>query len=1040
MSAISFCGASMRSFNTTIGWGNNKSACDVKVVVDPRNGDIFNPPPIGTPTYFIFGPSFSFAGILQSWVSNNSIDGLACYDIKIEDPREILAGTQVVISNYHGSTFGIPNILNVYGYYENAFGYEASQVNDSGMYWSQVWTAIQLMTNTPGGIVIGGITCGGPLNFRGVNYLVDLSLIPAMPSFFRIGGGPSRSLLDIINEVCTEAGYDFFVSLVPGSIVPTIRVYTTSRLTQPPLGTISHLVNNNFGVTLKGNSNGVELRNEPTTSFLIGGQSQEIFQTTAIYPFWGYDSQGNAVPNRIDTIPGIGLTNAAFVDATEMASAGVFNDGSTTYYLSEFELQAALRNDQDAWAAYVVMETLMTATMPTHPAYHKAFKIGPNGMDAPWVFTVGVPQFIQNDANANWPVLSHFINQARNFAWDETQFSKQSILFDFVKRIAENWYGRKFWVGLPFISYAQDASNLTIHFSAEISDGGWYPNGDLTPTGLYSQNQIKFMTDDGRVEGYSVYNNVGVNLETLPADQIAWQVNGLYLKASYDRSIYIWPTTNIFLAGEPVALATICAPVSFQTVSDVNNFDLMVKVIFPKGEPVVNPGDNARAIAANIAFQRMRAWGAAGIEFGAKRSAPLLLAVPVKSTVDTYGPWYLAGVPGKVDVVYDTTLTPWEYGNEANMNAAATARVITGASNMQVSEMGSVELAGMPLISLGGTLLAGGPNVTNIDVRFGKEGLTTSYQFRSFTDLHLTRFTRATVESIKRIGRVQNELRKSALLALAQQNLVALVDNGARQAAIRRQPRWVVANQSPHPLIVAGVRNAATSGPQDFYCSASTMELEDALGGIGSVNGNKTVFQNTAAVGMSAIFRPVMITQQGLTGAGVFIPSLAKPNGVTIPLTSTGLNPYSEDTSDIEYLVTGNDPTNPKYINEQGLDWNNVRGIALSMPMLFSGWGIDINGNTTSGNPTEYKVGPLDPLWDMNRGTWSVHDIIFGVTNQAIGPGSTGSVSIMGSTSATLTVSNLFTVGTVATNTIVCAGYLAYQNIWAIIAADCPLV
>ncbi len=61
---------------------------------------------------------FVFGGILQSYTQNKSSAGNPLYNVKLVDPRDILGNTQVVLSNYQGTTFNNKNMYNVYGFLE----------------------------------------------------------------------------------------------------------------------------------------------------------------------------------------------------------------------------------------------------------------------------------------------------------------------------------------------------------------------------------------------------------------------------------------------------------------------------------------------------------------------------------------------------------------------------------------------------------------------------------------------------------------------------------------------------------------------------------------------------------------------------------------------------------------------------------------------------------------------------------------------------------------------------------------------------------
>jgi hypothetical protein len=998
--AISFCGCSVTSINSKLGWNENKSTLEVGVVEDYiRNGDFFNPPALGTPCYFSFGPNYYFWGLISSWNKRNSRQGLQLYSITVEDPREILAGAKVIVGTYNGSTLGVHNIINAFGYWENLLGFGGADTNQGGMTWDKIATAVQVLTNTP-----AQVDMGGPLVFRGIAYAVDLSAIPVPPQYYRVNG-PTVSLLDMIQTVCSDCGCDFFVQLEPGLLLPIIRVYVASRYTQPPLGTISAITNTNWGGTVVESSSGLSLRNEPTTNFLIGGNINALYETDAIQPFWGYDASGLPIENLIVNIPGLGYTNAAYVNAAEVVNC--FNNGAQYYFITEFEMRAAL-SSREIWEIYIQTESaLLNST--------KVASIGPLGM------RTGLAQPTKPSAK----LLADYINLLNDVATlggYESQLDKQEILYQFVRRISENWYGRKYWVQLPFMASYVDPNNFTIHNSMDVSDGGWADDSN-TLLGLYDYNWLKFMTDDSRFEAMALYNPIGINLEEANPQNSVWQDNGFITKVSVDKSIYIWPDTGI-----PNVVITIDTPVK-QNVADTHGDLGMLGIVFQQdGNKVWH------------AFQGHKAWGTANIIADAPRYAPLAVAIPMKSNVDTYGPWYYAGPPGKVNVDFMPDLTPWEYGSVSLMNLAAITRVTAAVTFMQISEAGSMSLVGAPLVPLGRQLLAGGPDITNIEVRYGKDGIITTYQFNRYVLTNLNKYVSSATEKIQRLGRLMNEVRKASLLSLSQSALAQSTLTSTKTSKSKRFPKWDVSWASPSPVIIASA--VLDDDTHLVRISAATCDPTEGWSGIG--NGRKAnddLFKNSSLCSLTAIVRPFANNPDG---DSPYLPSITKPDSVAA-LTVDALNPFTEDGSVLEYLSAGTSITNKDkgYIVSKGIDWDNVRGIACGMPMMCAGWGYNISGQASPTLPSGensyepfHNVGPLDVLWDMNRGTWSVHDSMLGTLDGDILANGIQNITISGSQNKKLSVWNPWKTP-VLNGTLVCINYQPYLNRWAIIAADC---
>ena len=154
-----FLGATIVDFTSSIGWNTGKGSLTVKLVEDPSNSDVFIPPPVGTPLYFQYG-AFIFTGILQQWKQTNSTAGRT-YTVVVDDASSILESTQLILGGYNGPTFGIPNLLNVYGFmeafeqslggactidpsltnimgYVSNIGFGGAQNNEDGMPWNLV--------------------------------------------------------------------------------------------------------------------------------------------------------------------------------------------------------------------------------------------------------------------------------------------------------------------------------------------------------------------------------------------------------------------------------------------------------------------------------------------------------------------------------------------------------------------------------------------------------------------------------------------------------------------------------------------------------------------------------------------------------------------------------------------------------------------------------------------------------------------------------------------------------------------------------------
>ena len=140
-----FMGCSVKSFDVSAGWNEQASNLTVQVVQDPcaapriywdenlnrQEATIADPGfqkvDPGTPVYFRIeeepGTSspggFEYCGLVQSWTESFDSNGNPQYTVQVTDPRVVLQNTQVIVNNFPGTTSGVFNLINAYGYVES---------------------------------------------------------------------------------------------------------------------------------------------------------------------------------------------------------------------------------------------------------------------------------------------------------------------------------------------------------------------------------------------------------------------------------------------------------------------------------------------------------------------------------------------------------------------------------------------------------------------------------------------------------------------------------------------------------------------------------------------------------------------------------------------------------------------------------------------------------------------------------------------------------------------------------------------------------
>lgn len=951
-SEVKFFGLTVRGFKSNIGIGRNQiSSLTLDLVQDTRAGDIPLPANDGTPCFFDFA-GYSFYGILQRFAIKKDISGFPTYEAVLVDPREILEGTEVIIGQYIGPVGIMPNIINAYGWWENLVGYGSSGATDeTGMPWNRILAALKNTINNP-----FGTAYGSPLNFRGIRYGIDLSEMPSVPAYYTLGAGSNISLLEAIAQVCEDCGHDFYVFLDGFNI----RIKTISRILQPPLGTITSLVNSGFGTTLIRSESATEIRNETTSSFLIGGSITQLYQTTldSAATFWGYDSFANPIfgfpdvfnikiPNPDDSITNYPVS-CEFMNLNASGIEDII--GTDIYPCSTLEMLFA-KFSHDSWATFIKSQRPEIAKFVVSPfnAIKQALFPGLKPLK---------PQIVNDDRDNAIRWAGAQVNN--------TFFLNDNRIYEFVKARADEFLGKKFVVRIPFVLYKQDNETFKITFSQEITDAGWQTEGSQ-PLGLSPINEDVFKSQDGRFTPFvrffidAVQQPVDFS-QVSPADSVLeLENNNLFLKCSVDPRIIILPD------GTPYALVTLPSAVFQEAIDAVGNVGILLAVLG------IAPAQQGLA-------QDILKKGFVPLRLHPSAIYPDSFAIPLKSNTATYGPWFFAGAPGKTKVEQDSGLVPWNYGGEAELQLAATSRVASAITNMQVSEAGNMELAGLPSVSLGDVLAVDGPNLTNISVSYGVGGITTNYRFETFTPKWYATMSRGNSERVRKAGQAAQQMRKSLRQSLrsATNTQASFANQGGNgTAGFLQNASKILRRESPHDTLVSWSGQDENGLTRTILSSAS---YEEAVS-LANADAD-TEYQNTAIMSFTGVFRPFSTSSIPISGG--LVPGFVAPSGgFSNAIDVNTYNPIGAS-NDIEIYSWGD-----TYVGlnqrDRGADPTNSRGISLRGPLVVNGFGYDINtfpvpsdgsGNFVNNFPWRadlWKVGPVDLLWDESLGVWTCH-------------------------------------------------------------------
>lgn len=237
---------------------------------------------------------------------------------------------------------------------------------------------------------------GGRINFRGFNYIVDLSGLPELPEFYYFDFD-QINLLELALEICDITNRDLFVSLLPvinhpacatiysynntvnnnrDLVAGIIRLDTIDRSEQPFYGAVKSYIDSlsRVGIYVENQDLGYELSNISTDKFIVGAQEVDtyFFSTNAdrdmiaarqggetgngyqwkletsleqqVLPYYG------KLGNHAVTIPkGFGAYQQILLDSSSLNAAGV----GLYYVATEMELRCALISF-DRWKEFLL--------------------------------------------------------------------------------------------------------------------------------------------------------------------------------------------------------------------------------------------------------------------------------------------------------------------------------------------------------------------------------------------------------------------------------------------------------------------------------------------------------------------------------------------------------------------------------------------------------------------------------------------------------------------------------------------------------------
>ena len=980
-----FLGASIRSFSASVGWGNQSSTLEVGLVEDPVNGDSINAPEVGHPVYFNY-QGWKFGGLLQSIIKQSGQEGNSVYQVQVQDPRELLAGVQLILDGYNGSTYGIPNIYNIYGWVESTYGFGASRVNETGMPWMTVRDGFRVLQATQ------------PILFRGERFyfapFVDEILLP---QYYRVGGD-NISVLDFVEDICGALAYDYFIDMEYKNGANWIMLHTISRNAQLRDDAINTFISNTTGAVSK--EQGYELRNETTSKFVVGGRvcdlyfqpqqytsndSRNIMYDDTIMPYWGYDCYDRLIIMNNDGT--FRLDGRAIAKETA-------NEWLTNYPTDIWEMRAALEG-QDAWEAYIWSKALDVDSIH----YGKAQLLGVSeGFSSK--LTEYIDGAVRDGAEATKKIrtISSFRTDkaAIEHGWTKatTQTTFVDRIYNWINIYASEYYGKKFMVRVPFLLTKLVPETNTIMFSLEPIEAA-YATEDLVVRAVYDgwmpANVEKFRSDDDRIKGYvrfAAEKKITNPLDDNTSYTTQYSTNKLsqddYILDQYPNTRDGFLRENLFVRCEidprPVFLdrETLYSPRMVITLPGIvtdeggplgSNSLLTIKINQKLLNAAWNQADIDKFINSLLAV-----YGAELLWFDVSSAAtmPDLAVLPLQSNILQYGPWFSAECAGKVEYENDDTLVPWNYGGYDLMNLVGRSKVQAAQAAQLTSERGTIEFPGVPAVQLGDALLDSGPAVTDVSTSVSSAGVTTTYRMSTWT-YQYGRIGKYNMERTLRIQKLAQEQRK-AFRQLFKQSPPRIQDYYRNTAAVE----WARRN---------GIKSSVNLLAGDVLKSGTGENLR-VVTNVAAIAGYRLLSQTNpeqyptqAGMSLDGIFVPY--TTNPSTTYTSYMPHFETPAATAKVPTVDDLNPFQADGVALAFPESQFLPDNLGTEASDTPYTGHVKGIGLKAPIVVGGWGYDIDDKPVPAQGTGFlpnyksradmwKVGPLDIRWDDDRKVWTV--------------------------------------------------------------------
>lgn len=424
-------------------------------------------------------------------------------------------------------------------------------------------------------------------------YFLDISELPdfSRSIYYRIED-EFISILDLITRVCDDAGYDYYIELVivkdasfANGIGKFIKLRTINRKVQPSLNNIGYTISE--ADCVESYSYGLELRNEDTSSFVIGANKRTIYQALnvsdpdgggegviqgiinyydlsggvilsdtyaydsgndcsddMILPYFGKFQNNNIrLPYCVEN-PGSGesSTQWAFLVDTSEISTSLNSLTFETYdfvEITENDLRFALIGYEE-WRAWIMhQEDGVTNTR----LWQALVDINPTAT-ASLSFQRGPQDLINAINNANEKNLPRDLNNARKNKHAKVDnfldMEDLKTIYSWVYKYAKDFYGSKYMVRVPYTCVFPDLEsvvetgtsigyivNKRIISDQPTNSGGWTEYGNVLGLSLFSNAIRFFINGEGLIKPFIAIDDYTIDTSNFSPDTfiIAYSVD-----------------------------------------------------------------------------------------------------------------------------------------------------------------------------------------------------------------------------------------------------------------------------------------------------------------------------------------------------------------------------------------------------------------------------------------------------------------------------------------------------------------------------------